>query len=131
MAIETNERSRDVYQLKVLLLGTKPPIWRRLLVPAEMTLQHLHSVLQAAMGWEDEHLHEFRIGTRRFGKADPSGGFGGSHIASERNVPLFAVLGRTGAKAVYTYDFGDSWEHGILVEKVLTHDPQPALPVCL
>ncbi len=58
----------EIYQIKVTLLGTTPPIWRRLLVPADMTLEQLHSVLQEAMGWDDSHLHDFRIGERRFGR---------------------------------------------------------------
>ena len=57
----------EIYQLKVTLLGTSPPIWRRLLVPADVTLAQLHDMLQAAMGWEDGHMHEFSIGQRRFG----------------------------------------------------------------
>ena len=61
----------NLYQLKVTLLGTSPPIWRRLLVPADVTLAQLHDVLQAAMGWEDGHMHEFSIGQRRFGRPDP------------------------------------------------------------
>ena len=61
----------EVYQLKVTLLGTSPPIWRRLLVPADLTLAQLHDVLQAAMGWEDGHMHEFSIGQRRIGRPDP------------------------------------------------------------
>ena len=61
----------EIYQLKVTLLGTSPPIWRRLLVPADVTLAQLHDVLQAAMGWEDDHMHEFSIGQRRFGRPDP------------------------------------------------------------
>jgi hypothetical protein len=62
---------QEIYQLKVTLLGTNPPIWRRLLVPANMTLAQLHDVLQAAMGWEDGHMHEFSSGRRRFGRPDP------------------------------------------------------------
>ena len=56
------ESSQEIYQIKISLLGARPPIWRRLLVPAAMTLAQLHDVLQAAMGWENCHLHEFRIG---------------------------------------------------------------------
>jgi hypothetical protein len=63
----------EIYQLKVTLLGTSPPIWRRLLVPADVTLAQLHDVLQAAMGWEDGHMHEFSIGQRRFQRLDPEG----------------------------------------------------------
>ena len=55
------EIPQEIYQVKVTLLGTRPPIWRRLLVPADLTLEDLHDVLQAAMGWRDCHLHEFRI----------------------------------------------------------------------
>jgi hypothetical protein len=54
----------DIYQLKVTLRYTKPPIWRRLLVPAGFTLEDLHAVVQAAMGWDDSHLHKFRIGQK-------------------------------------------------------------------
>jgi hypothetical protein len=61
----------EIYQLKVTLLGTSPPIWRRLLAPADVTLAQLHDVLQAAMGWEDGHMHEFSIGQRRIGRPDP------------------------------------------------------------
>ncbi len=67
------EKSQEVYQIKVTLLGTDPPIWRRLLVPAALTLEQLHHVLQLAMGWEDGHLHEFRIGQQRFGRSDGAG----------------------------------------------------------
>jgi hypothetical protein len=50
-----------ICQIKIVLLGTRPPIWRRVLVPADFTLAHLHNVVQAAMGWEDDHLHEFHM----------------------------------------------------------------------
>ena len=61
---ERAEVERDVCQLKVTLRGTRPPIWRRLLVPADMTLTRLHRVLQIAMGWQDSHMHEFRVEAR-------------------------------------------------------------------
>jgi hypothetical protein len=67
----TVEKPQEIYQIKVTLLGTDPPIWRRLLVPADLTLEQLHRVLQLAMGWEDCHMHEFRIGQQRFGTPDP------------------------------------------------------------
>ena len=61
----------EIYQLKVTLLGTSPPVWRRLLVLAHITLEQLHDVLQTAMGWEDGHMHEFSVGQRRIGRPDP------------------------------------------------------------
>ena len=128
----TANKSQEIYQIKVALLGTDPPIWRRLLVPADLTLEQLHDVLQLAMGWEDCHMHEFRIGQQRFGKPDPmEQAFGGPRTASERTARLVTVLGRVGAKAVYTYDFGDSWEHQVVVEKRLAPEPGHAYPACL
>jgi len=121
----------EIYQVKVTLLDSSPPIWRRLLVPADLTLARLHGVLQAAMGWEDDHLHEFRSGQSRFGMPDAFGEFMGMPpVGDERTVPLSTVLGRIGAKAVYTYDFGDDWEHGIVLEKRLPADPNLKYPLC-
>jgi len=126
------EKSQQIYQIKVTLLGTDPPIWRRLRVPANLTLETLHDVLQLAMGWEDCHMHDFRIGQQQFGTPDPmEREFGGPRTASERTARLFQVLGRAGIKAVYTYDFGDGWEHKIVVEKRLAPEPRRAYPVCL
>ena len=128
----TVDEPLEIYQIKLTLLGTDPPIWRRLLVPADQTLEQLHRVLQVAMGWQDCHMHEFHIGQQRFGKPDPmERDFGGSRTASERTARLFSVLGRAGIKAVYTYDFGDSWDHRIAVEKRLPPEPGRAYPVCL
>jgi len=119
--------SPAIYQLKVTLVGARPPIWRRLLVPAELTLAQLHAVLQAAMDWENSHLHDFRIGRQRFGPPDP-GGWGSA--INERKARLCDVLGGQGGKAVYTYDFGDSWEHAITVEKVLPPELGVSYPAC-
>lgn len=125
------ESSQEIYQIKVTLLGSRPPIWRRLLVPAELTLARLHDVLQSAMGWENSHLHEFRIGGRRFGVPDPDVRLmGGTGSINELKVRLSDVLGKAGAKAEYTYDFGDSWEHSILVEKQRPSEPGLDYPIC-
>jgi hypothetical protein len=121
----------EIYQLKVTLLGTSPPIWRRLLLPADLTLAQVHDVLQAAMGWEDCHMHEFCVGHRHFGQPNPEDRLMGMPpVENERKVRLSSVLGRIGAKAIYTYDFGDSWEHGLVLEKRLSPDPDTAYPVC-
>ena len=123
---------QEIYQLKATLLDTKPPIWRRLLVPAGLTLEVLHDVLQLAMGWTDSHLHEFRIGKKRFGKPDPDDELMDlPPVGDERTAHLFKVLGKARAKAVYTYDFGDNWEHAIVVEKVLPPEPGVAYPICV
>lgn len=130
MATKKLEIPLDIYQIKITLMYTTPPIWRRVLVPAGMTMEQLHNVVQAAMGWEHSHLHDFRIGNKRFGEPDPYGDDMQPATINERTVRLFSVLGKVGTKAVYTYDFGDSWEHTISVEKVLPPDPEVAYPVC-
>ena len=132
MPTKKNTIPQEIYQIKVTLLGTRPPIWRRLLVPADLTLEQLHDVLQLAMGWQDCHMHDFRIGQKRFGTPDPTERLMGlPGTASERTVRLLTVLGKVGAKAVYTYDFGDGWEHGIVVEKILSPEPGHAYPACV
>jgi hypothetical protein len=131
MSAKNNTVPPEIYQLKVTLLGTSPPIWRRLLVPADVTLAQLHDVLQAAMGWQECHMHEFSAGGRHFGRPSPEDRFRGMPpVENERTVRLSRVLGRVGAKTIYTYDFGDSWEHAIVLEKRLCADPTTAYPVC-
>ena len=132
MATKKISLPQDIYQIKVTLRDTRPPIWRRLLVPAGLTLDALHDVLQLAMGWDDSHLHEFRIGQKRFGKSDPNDRrMGLDPIGNERTTHLYVVLRKVGTKATYTYDFGDSWEHAIVVEKVLPPEAGVAYPVCV
>jgi hypothetical protein len=122
---------KDIYQIKVTLLGTNPPIWRRLLVPSVLTLAQLHDVVQTAMGWQGGHMHEFRAGRRYFGKPDPEyRSIGIEPVENERSVRLSDVLRKAGPKFIYTYDLGDSWEHAIVLEKQLPVDPNAKYPVC-
>ncbi|HWS33340.1 MAG TPA: plasmid pRiA4b ORF-3 family protein [Actinoplanes sp.] len=103
-----------VYQLKVGLRGAKPPIWRRLEVIADTSLAELHRLIQIAFGWNDGHLHVFETAYGDFGVADEELG----HRA-EKPVTLEQVAPEPGDKFRYVYDFGDDWQHDILVEKVL------------
>jgi hypothetical protein len=131
MATKRINPAQDIYGIKVTLLGTKPPIWRRLLVPASMTLAKLHDVLQTAMGWHDCHMHEFRAGERHIGRPDPEDIGMGMQVENERNIRLSSVLRRPGAKLIYTYDFGDNWEHAIVLEKLLPLLPDMTSPICI
>jgi hypothetical protein len=115
----------QIYQVKVGLRGAKPPIWRRLLVPAEVRLAEMHDVIQAAFGWDDSHLHVFETPYGDFGHVDQELG----HQA-EDPVTLEQVAALAGSRIRYTYDFGDGWEHEILVEKLLDRDPDLAYPRC-
>src|SRR6476659_9013 len=121
----------EIFQLKVTLKGTRPPIWRRLLVPSDLTLGQLHHVLQTAMGWTNSHMHQFRIGGRFYGKPDPEyEDMGLPPTASETKVRLSTVLAKVGSKAVYDYDLGDDWQHEIVLEKRLAPDPTLTYPRC-
>ncbi len=116
----------STYQLKVTLRGSKPAIWRRLLVPGNLNLERLHRVIQDAMGWDDSHLHSFDVGGVEYGAADSEGW--GREIASEKQHTLEHLLGEKD-KFEYVYDFGDNWVHQIVVEKVMA-DGLPA-PRCI
>lgn len=119
---------RKVYQLKATIVGTKPPVWRRLLVAETATLLDLHHVLQAAFGWLDYHLHEFEIDGVRYGTDDGEGW--GPPPKDEGRTRLRTVAGE-GTKLSYVYDFGDDWEHKVVVEKVLAAEPGVRYPACI
>jgi hypothetical protein len=117
-----------IYQVKVTLKHSKPPIWRRILVRSDITLAELHRILQAVMGWWDYHLHQFIVGQTYFGQPHPDYGF---DMRDERRVRLNQIVTGEGAKFGYEYDFGDSWEHILLLEKVLEPEPGQQYPVCV
>lgn len=120
-----HSRSHDVVQVKVKLLGvSKPPVWRRLRLRTDTSLDRVHEVLQAAFGWEDYHMHCFSSGPDDFGVPDPEVGF-----IDERGVVIGELLGGVGDRLRYTYDFGDNWEHEIVVEELLDADPAIRYPV--
>jgi hypothetical protein len=120
--------SRKIHQLKITLLDSKPPIWRRLLVPSDTSLSWLHRVIQVAMGWQDYHLHQFIQGEVYYGIAQQDYGF---LVKDERRYYLDNVIPLAGMKLIYEYDFGDCWDHMVLVEKILPFDPLMTYPVCI
>jgi len=114
-----------VVQIKVKLLGvSKPPVWRRLQLRADTHLDRVHEMIVAAFGWQGYHMHVFTSGTDEFGLADPELGF-----IDERQVSLGELIGGIGDRLRYTYDFGDDWEHEIVVEELLDGDPEIHYPV--
>ena len=117
-----------VFQLKVTLKASKPPIWRRIQVRGSTTLPKLHTILQVAMGWYDCHLHEFKVGNIHYGVPVPEWEL---DVKNERRVKLSDIVAGVKDRFVYEYDFGDSWEHQIVVEKVLAPEAGVRYPVCL
>ena len=124
-------------QVRVDLILMPFPVWRRLLVPAHATFWDLHVALQDVLGWEDRHLHQFtvddpRTGARlRFGIPDDSGFHGVHDILAGWQHAVTPYLVVDGHPALYSYDFGDDWQHEVIVEAVLKEDGGQALPVCL
>jgi len=121
-----------IYQLKVTLEDISPKIWRRIQVPADISLPQLHAVLQIAMGWTNSHLHGFIVDDIFYTEPDPDeiGGFD-SNNEDERRMRLSQIAPQVGANFVYEYDFGDSWDHKIVVEQILEPDPNAQYPRCL
>ena len=117
-----------IYQIKVTLEGSKPPIWRRILLRSDVTLAELHRLIQAAMGWWDYHLHQFIVGQTYFGEPHPDYGF---EMHDEKRVKLDQIVTGEKFKFRYEYDFGDSWLHNLLVEKVLPPEPDQPYPMCI
>ncbi len=120
-------RTNLLFQLKITLHESKPPIWRRIQVP-DCTLGDLHELIQAAMGWENYHMHQFIIGDERYGIPDPELG-----LKNESMVRLSQIVpqGGTPFRFRYEYDFGDGWLHDILFEDCPPNDVGQKYPVCL
>jgi hypothetical protein len=118
----------EIYQIKITLKHIRPPIWRRLQVPADIKLGKLHRVLQAAMGWYDAHLHAFRVGHETYGVPDRE--FIDDETINERNVRLDRIAAE-GERLLYEYDFGDGWEHELLIENALPAEKGQRYPICL
>ena len=106
-----------IYQFKVTLKESHPPIWRRIQVP-DCTLGELHEVLQVVMGWEDCHLHQFIVRGKYYGPLDPEDSLWDSGNAGRGEDSISQIV-KTGRKVrfIYEYDFGDSWQHEIVLEK--------------
>ena len=117
-----------IYQLKVVLLGVSPMIWRRLLVRSDSTVADLHFILQIAVGWTDIHLHRFRIHGKQYGIAR-IGGIGFSDDLHKVQLADFRF--RINERFFYEYDFNSDWQHQIRVEAILSPEPNRYYPVCI
>ena len=117
-----------VLQLKIALLDVRPQVWRRLLVPERITLATLSKAIERVMGWESYHLHEFEIGGISYGIPDPEYP---SDVRNEHGRRLADFDLAKDSRFVYRYDFGDSWDHRVVVEKILDPQPGARYPVCV
>ncbi len=125
--VAPSREDADVYQLRIALRDAHPPIWRRVLVPGTWTLGALHYVIQVAMGWTNSHLHQFIVGDDYI-SLYPIEGITSRHAA---RVKLAELALRPKQKFVYEYDFGDGWDHEVLVEKIMRPEKGAHYPVCV
>lgn len=108
-------KTDQLYQLHIQLADIQPPIWRRIVVPGQVTLFRLHQILQVVMGWTFSHLHQFIVDEVRYGEPDPEFD---EDIKLDRHVQLRKIAPKVGDRFLYEYDFGDSWRHEVTVEHI-------------
>ncbi len=130
------KKSEDkIYQLKISLKYTKPPIWRRILIPANMKLEDLHEAIQCVMGWYNCHLHHFIDGNTFFKPAphpeEVPFFMNEFDDVDYSNIKICDLLIHEKQKIEYEYDFGDSWIHTITLEKIVDRDKNITYPVCI
>lgn len=122
-----------IYQFKVTLKGIRPPIWRRFLIDNQVTFEDLHTIIQIVMGWGNYHLYNFDMKDARVEILDDSFDFFPSSkgIYDAEETQVGELITEEKQKCLYTYDFGDDWEHELVLEKVLPIDKEILVPTCL
>jgi hypothetical protein len=120
-----------IYQFKITLLDSRPKIWRRIQIQ-DCSLDKLHEHIQTAMGWTNSHLHHFEIGKKRYGDPDLLADTG-EELEDSTTTRISEILPASGKafRFVYTYDFGDDWQHEVLFEGVVEAVKGTKLPICL
>ena len=126
-----DKKQPAIYQLRITLDGISPAITRRIQVSEETTLPELHRYIQAVMNWQSRHLHEFVANGRVYGEPGPEDRTLERNILDERRVKLSKILKYVGMQFEYRYDFGDGWEHDLLLEAVLMAEPGAVYPRCI
>ena len=111
----------SILRLTAVLEDVTPRVSRILMVPSDLRLDRLHLVLQAAMGWENQHLYSFEAGSRRWSLPDPHLGL--DALPANKATLQQALVAAGHTSLVYTYDFGDDWRHHLTGE--LTDGPLP------
>jgi len=122
----------EIYQVQIALKGSNPKIWRRLLIPSYLFLSDFHEVIQASMGWTNSHLHQF-IKNKTFYtvRMQDDDFWDETNNVDYTNVKVSDLLKKEKDRIIYEYDFGDSWEHDVILEKILSLDKNTKYPVCL
>jgi len=121
-----------IYQIFITLQGVKPTVWRRIQVDSGLKLSDFHNVLQTSMGWTNSHLHQFIKDGQFYSKRTPDVEFWeeGKDV-DYKGLRIYDLLEKENDCIEYIYDFGDYWNHTILIEKILPENTILKKPVCL
>lgn len=115
----------NIYQIQIALTRSEPFIWRRLLIPSNLLLPDLHLIIQVSMGWENDHLYQFIKGKIFYSPEDDT------EDVEYEDIKISDLLKKEKEKIVYEYDFGDSWVHDVILEKILPDDKKLKSSICL
>lgn len=121
-----------VYRFKIILEDTDPVIWRRI-ETQDVTLEEFHDLIQTAMGWTNSHMHQFEIAEEYYTHPDfIMGDFDDFGAVDYSRIRISKLVSQHGSKLRmgYEYDFGDSWQHKVVLEKILEADPGASYPRC-
>jgi hypothetical protein len=134
--LSMSQKEKKVYQFKMVLEGIEPEIWRRVQVPESYSFWDFHVAIQDAMGWEDCHLHEFTLTNPKTQQQEFIGipddeGWGGRQILPGWDLKIADYFSDQNTTAHYDYDFGDGWEHKIILEEILPLEGGEKYPKCL
>lgn len=121
----------QLYRMHLALLESDPLIWRQLQVPGSMSLHTLHRVLQVVMGWETYHLYEFIVADHHYSEPSPEWAEYDLVMENSRAVRLEMLLFGPDQRLRYVYDFGDNWEHELVVEEVVSTRAAVRAAICL
>jgi len=122
----------QIYQIQIALKDFKPKIWRRLLIPADTLLSDLHKIIQTSMGWTNSHLHQFiKDRTYYTVKVKDDDTWDEMDNVDYKRMKISDLLKTEKQKIKYEYDFGDGWEHDVILEKILVRDEKIKYPICI
>ena len=128
--VERRSDAGSTYRLRIAIRHVRPPVWRRIEVPADTTLTGLHDILQTVFGWTDSHLHQFEARGTLYRIPDSEDVGWGPPVRDEGETDLQQILGQRFKRFVYEYDFGDGWLHDITVEQRLQAEAGARHPRC-
>ncbi|NJM65714.1 MAG: plasmid pRiA4b ORF-3 family protein [Acaryochloris sp. RU_4_1] len=124
----SNPSDPVIFQLKAVIAGISPMIWRRLQIHSDTTIADLHYILQICFSWSDDHLHRFTLQGKDYGVAKP----GGEWFSDDANTITLAELGlRERERFLYHYDYFDNWQIQLRVEQITSPAAGKSYPRCI